>query len=45
MPVAMSHDDGNFVVPVMLNWKWHCAGSATTVTGALVCAASSAGLP
>jgi hypothetical protein len=40
----MSHDEGNFLVPVGLNWKWQVAGSATTTTGEFFNAVSSAGL-
>ncbi|MNN34637.1 hypothetical protein D3C81_1484510 [compost metagenome] len=42
--MAMSHEDGNFLVPVRLNWKWQEAGSATTTTGEFFSAASSCGL-
>jgi hypothetical protein len=31
----MSQEDGNFLVPVALNWKWQDSGSATTTTGEL----------
>ena len=43
-PSASAHDDVNSDVPTGLNWTLHSAGSASTVTGLLVCAASSAGL-
>jgi hypothetical protein len=41
----MSQDDGNFSVPVSLNWKLQEAGSATTTTGEVCSALARAGLP
>ena len=40
----MSQDEGNFSVPVSLNWKLQLAGSATIFTGEFFSAASRAGL-
>ena len=42
--LAMSHEVANLALPMMSNCSEQRAGSATTVTGVRLCAASSAGL-